>query len=124
MNVFSFNNSIRQQIRKVVDYANNNIYYIDDLLDMMNSQMEVPGAKTEHLVLVPIGRWICYYVVDHPEHGRCHYFTIKPDASGKLPDKPALDYIIKEFGIESQLLEQHININNEMGEITIILPII
>lgn len=121
---FVFDENVRRQIRNVVDYANLNIYKLDDILDMMNGQLAVPGEKPEHLVLVPTGRWICYYLVDHPEHGRCHYFSFKPDASGKLPDKPAMEYVLKEFDIERPLLDKHISIDKIAGEARIILPIV
>ena len=124
MKVFSFDNDIRQQIRKVVDYANQNIYQVDDILDMMNTHMTAPGAISEHLVLVPIGRWICYYLVDHPVEGRCHYFQIKPDASGGHPDKPAMEYILNEFGIEGSFLDNYITIDKINDETIIKLPLV
>ena len=123
MSVLAFDENLRRQIRKVVDHADLNIYQSDDLLDMMNGQMDVPGTKTGHLVLVPIGRWICYYLVDHPNKEMCHYFQIKPDASGKFADKPELEYILKEFGIESPLLDKHISVGEMESEIKIILPL-
>lgn len=122
MSVFAFDNFIRQQITKVIDYANDNIYQSDDILDMMNGQMDIPGTKQEHQVLVPMGRWICYYVVDHPNKGRCHYFQIKPDASGQFPDRHMLDYIMKEFGIERPLLDEHIKIDEKYAHTNIIIP--
>ena len=122
MSVLAFFENERRQIRKVVDYANQNVYQLDDLLDMMNEQMDVPGTKPGHLVLVSMGRWICYFLVDHPNKGRCHYFQIKPDLLGKLPEKPELKYILKEFGIENPLLDEHITVD-EINEVTkIILP--
>lgn len=124
MSVFAFDNFIRQEIRKVIEYANDNIYQLDDLLDMMNDQMDTPGTKLEHQVLVPIGRWICYYLVDHPNKGRCHYFQIKPDVSGQFPDRPTLEYIVKEFGIKRLLLDEHITIDDKYADTNIILPIV
>lgn len=124
MSVFAFDNIIKQEIRKVIDYANDNIYQLDDILDMMNDQMDNPGTKPAHLVLVPIGRWICYYLVDNPNKGRCHYFQIKPDASGQHPDRPTLDYIMKEFGIDEPLLDEHIKIDEKHADTNIILPIV
>ena len=48
MSVLAFFENERQQIRKVVDYANHNIYQVDDILDMMNNQMVTPGEIPEH----------------------------------------------------------------------------
>lgn len=112
-----------QQIRRVVDYAKDNIYKTDNILDMMNGQMETPGEDPRHSVRVGAGRWICYYLVDHPNKGRCHYFHIKPDISGELPDKPQLEYIVKEFGIDRPLLDENIKINNEEKMVNIVLPL-
>jgi hypothetical protein len=111
--VLTFFDSERQQIRKVVGYAKNYIYQTDDLLDMKNGEMATPSEDPGHSVLVGDGRWICYYLVDHPNKGRCHYFHIKPDISGELPDKLQMEYIVKAFGIDSPLLDEHIKINNE-----------
>ena len=122
MSVLAFDNFIRKEIRKVFDYANDNIYKLDDILDMMNNQMDNPGTIPEHLVLVPIGRFICYYLVDHPNKGLCHYFQIKPDASDQFADRPTLEYIVQQFGIESPLLDSHIKIDEKISVTNIILP--
>jgi hypothetical protein len=124
MSAFAFDNFIKKEIRKVIDYANDNIYQLDDILDMMNGQMDNPGTKPEHQVLVPIGRLICYYLVDHPNKGRCHYFQIKPDVSGEYPDRPTIEYIMKEFGIEKPLLDEHIKIDEKYADTNIILSIV
>jgi hypothetical protein len=121
--VLAFFENERQQIRKVVEYAKNHIFQTDDLLDMMNGQMDTPSEDSRHLVLVSVGRWICYYLVDHPNKGRCHYFHIKPDISGELPDRTLMEYIVKEFGIDSPLLDEHIRINNEEMVVNIVLPL-
>lgn len=120
--VLDFLENERREIRKVVDYAKNYIYQTDDLLDMKNGEMATPSEDSGHMVRVGMGRWICYYLVDHPNKGRCHYFHIKPDISGGLPDKPQLEYIVKEFGIESPLLDEHIKSKNEEMVVDIVLP--
>jgi hypothetical protein len=124
MEIHAFDENVKLQISKVIEYANLNIYSMDDLLDMKNGQMDVPGSNPEHLVLVPFGCWICYYLVDHPNRGMCHYFQIKPNATGKLPEMPDMEQILKEFGIESPLLDKHITIDKLLEETNIILPIV
>lgn len=121
--VLTFFENERRQIRKVVDYAQNYIYQTDDLLDMKNGEIATPSEDLAHSLLVGVGRWICYYLVDHPNKGRCHYFHIKPDVSGALPDKPQMEYIVKEFGINNPLLDEHINVNNEEMVVNIVLPL-
>jgi hypothetical protein len=121
--VLAFFENERRQIRKVVNYAQNEIYQTDDLLDMKNGEKATPGEDPRHSVVVGVGRWICYYLVDHPIKGRCHYFHIKPDIAGELPDKPQMEYIVKEFGIESPLQDEHIKINNEEMVVNIVLPL-
>ncbi|WP_026461423.1 hypothetical protein [Adhaeribacter aquaticus] len=123
MGTLAFDRTTKRQIEKVLEYAKLNIYTIDDLLDMINKQMAVPGEDSGHLVLVPVGRWVCYYLVDHPHYGRCHYFSFKPDASGKLPEKSEMEHILKEFGIESDLFEKHIKIDEMDEETEIIIPL-
>jgi hypothetical protein len=121
--VLAFFENERREIRKVVAYAKNYIYQTDDLLDMKNGELSTPSEDPKHMVLVGAGRWICYFLVDHPNKGRCHYFHVKPDLSGEPPDKPQLEYIVKEFGIESPLLQEHIEINKEEMVVNIVLPI-
>ena len=54
--VISFFENERRQIRKVIDYARNNIYQTDDILDMMNGEMANPSEDSGHMVLVGVGR--------------------------------------------------------------------
>lgn len=122
MSLFKFDNNVRKKVRDIIEYANQNIYQVDDILDMMNKEITVPGEKPEHLVLAPLGRWICYYLVDHPQKGLSHYFQIKPNSLGKLPDKPELEYILKEFDIETPLLEEYISIDETAEETKVVLP--
>ncbi len=78
--VLAFFEDERQQIRKVIEYAQNYIYQTDDILDMMNEERATPGEDPQHSVLVGVGRWICYYLVDHPNKGRLAIiFIFKPD---------------------------------------------
>ena len=120
--LLAFDNNTKQKVRKVIDYAHQNIYQTDDLLDMMNNQMTIPGEISEHQILVPIGRFICYYLVDHPIKGRCHYFHIKADAIGKLPTRQEIEHILKEFKIDNTLLDEHIKVDEVLDETSIILP--
>lgn len=122
MSVLQFDNNLRRQVKQVIAFAQENIYVTDDLLDMMNGELDVPGEQSEHQILAPQGRWICYYLVDHPLKGMCHYFQIKPNYIGKLPDKAELEYILKEFEIGIPLQDEHIKIDEKEGEVKIILP--
>lgn len=122
MSVHLFNESIRREIKRVVEYANNNVYDVDDIIDMGINRKKVPGAMPEHLVRGPLGQWICYYIVDHPELRQCHYFSILPDTTGKLPDMQTLDYILKEYGANGTLLEEHIIVDEVTNETTIKIP--
>lgn len=122
MTLIAFDRITKQTISKVIEYARDNIYVIDDLLDMKNGELAIPGSNTAHLVLVPFARWVCYYIVDHPNLGRCHYFQIKPDATGQLPGKPDMEQIIREFGINSELLDNYITIDRGLEETKIVFP--
>ena len=123
MAVLFFDRFVKEQIKKILDYSNQNVFDSDDILDMMNNQMKTPGATPEHLVLVPIGRWICYYIVEHPIKGLCHYLCFKPDASGKLPNKEFIEYTMKEFEIGKNLLDEYITEDKEIKETTVVIPI-
>jgi hypothetical protein len=120
--VLSFFDNERQYIKRLVDFANHNIFQLDDVLDMMNNEIATPGEDSRHTVVVGHGRWICYFIVDHPNKGRCHYFQIKSGFPAPPPDKEELDYIVKEFGIQKTLLEKHISVDNEKAMVSIVLP--
>ncbi|MBD81170.1 MAG: hypothetical protein CL840_19790 [Crocinitomicaceae bacterium] len=122
MNIFPFNEPIKAQIKKVVNYSLENIYDIDDLLDMMNGHLEAPGSKPEHSIRINLGSWTCYYVVDHPEYGKCNYFQITPDLKGNFPDDSGLEYILSQFGIENPYLENQHKLIRKENELTLIMP--
>src|SRR5687767_4140682 len=108
--VVSFSDGDRRAIKNVVAYAKTNIFQSDDLLDMKNGEMITPGEDPGHVARVGLARWVCYFLVDHPNKGRCHYFQMKEDMLGALPDRPEMEDIVKEFGIDRPLLDDHINI--------------
>ena len=66
-------------------------------MDIMNTQMTIPGEIPEHLVFIPTGCKICYYLINHPQQGQCHYFQINANISGKHPDKTAMEYILRQY---------------------------
>ena len=121
MSEMIFDNVTRMQIGRVIEFARDNVYKVDDILDMMNGDLINPESLPEHLVLVPIGQWICYYLLEHPTKGHCHYFKIKSDATGKLPDMDRINYILNVFGIEHKLQNQDISMDSNNDELKIII---
>lgn len=119
---YFFDNNIRRQIQTVINYAKSNVYQVDDILDMMNGQMTIPGDITDHVVVGPLGIGICYYLVEHPQKGLCHYFQFKPDTLGKLPNSLEIEYVLKAFEINPPLLPEHITIDEVNEEIKVVLP--
>jgi len=115
MNTFVFSEIDKREIHRVLDYAVQNLYDMDDLLDMKNGRATPPGENPNHLARIHFGQWVCYYLVDDPILGHSHHFHIKPDTKGQLPEKPLIDSLIKEFGIERPLL--HSNIRTNHGDI-------
>lgn len=120
--MYTFDQFTKSQILQIIEFAKNNVYQIDDILDMMNDQMDRPGDVSEHMVRIPIGQWICYYIVEHPHKGLCHYFQIKPDINGRLPDKTSIEYITKEFGIDSIIINDYISDDKANPEIRVVIP--
>jgi hypothetical protein len=122
MKILPFDQITLEQIELIVQYSNENVYQIDEVLDMMHDPMPLPGEHSNHLVLFPIGQWVYYYIVDHPQHGYCHYFQIRTDARGNLPDKARIEYIMTEFGITQPLQDHHFRINQAENEIKVVIP--
>lgn len=48
--MFAFNRFLKHQVKQVIQHATENVYNIDNLLDMKNGQMPVPGDDTRHLI--------------------------------------------------------------------------
>lgn len=121
--ILAFDDAMMQRIEKVIEYANKNIYSTDNILDMMNSQKAVPSEDPNHLILLPIARWVCYFKVDHPIKGLCHYFQIQPDAFGGPADKDEMQQILKAFEIDTPLLDEHITTDKVLRAIEIKIPV-
>jgi hypothetical protein len=93
----------RKKIADVIRYAEENVYSMDDLLDMINGQLRPPGDDVFRVIVIPIGYRTVYSLEDQAS-GMCRHISISVPNSGKLPSIPAVQMIIKEFGFKNDLV--------------------
>lgn len=116
-----FSSVIIGHVERVKKYASQNIFSFDDILDMKNGALPTPSESDEFVVWFD-SQPVCYFIVDHPEHGRSHYFQIKPDYFSSMPSQESILKIFDFFNICDLPEQKFIKEIPEQNTVQIIVP--
>lgn len=100
MSILILDDKSRAEIKRVLDYAEEHVYTMDDLLDIYNKAAEPPGYFPGFNCVINDYRIVFTYEMQNP--GKMRHISISM-ANGKLPTIEAVEIIIKEFGYENPL---------------------
>lgn len=94
--------TFRNQIQVLVDYAENNPLSMDDLLDTYNKEMNPIGEAKEFVLITEYGYRIVYSIEMQPA-GKIRHLSISVNEDGKLPNEFAVREIMNLIGFNNKL---------------------
>lgn len=95
-------NNVKEQIAKVIDHAKQNIFSVDDLLDVMNKEISKAGDSEGFTVVIPVG-YTCVFSYENQPIGLARHLSISVDEPDKMPNVESVKEIMNQFGFESEL---------------------
>jgi len=105
MRPFIITNAIREQISKLVQYAEHNPFSMDDMLDIYNRQKAAAGFDENLRLHLPFGYRIVLSIEEQPK-GKVRHLSCSVDEPGKLPSPAVVDELLKLLGFKYSLAEK------------------
>lgn len=94
----------RAEAAVVVQYAENHVLEMDDLLDIKNNLFAPPGNYPEHVCFLPVGYRVVFSI-ERQNHGLCRHISISVDTVEALPSVASVELILPLFGINAALVD-------------------
>jgi len=101
----------KEKIAKVIDHAKQNIFSVDDILDVMNKEKSKAGDSEGFTVVIPIG-YTCVFSYENQPIGLARHLSISVDEPHKMPNVESVKEIMNQFGFESVLAQCIVGIEN------------
>lgn len=115
--VLVLDETAKDKIREIKQYAENNPYSMDDLLDIMNGAQEPPGNNAFFSCYIPQG-FSVVYTIENQVEGPLRRMSIS--CNGGLPPVPAVEMLMQEFGFENELQNCFLHMENGGKAINVI----
>lgn len=127
MAVLVINEDVRAGLERLAEYANNNRYSFDELLDIKNKALDAPGLDPKFSCMVPIGYKVVFTVEEQPgaQGGgmiNMRHMSMSTSAKGKLPNSVTVQEIMWILGFEGKLTDCYVHTMEE-DCITVLEPI-
>ena len=90
------NESVRAEIKRVKEYAEDHKYNIHHLHRVMKGRERPAGEDPGHCLTIPIGFRVVYSIEQHPV-GWCHHWSVSAPDPGRAISKPGLRMILDDF---------------------------
>lgn len=102
MRVLIVDDKLKSDIEKVMAYAEDHQLTMDDLLDMYNGNMEIPGDIEDRNVRTESGYRMVYSIEEQPR-GMMKHLSISVDVDCWLPNPVAVEEIMELFGFRGKI---------------------
>lgn len=101
----------KEAIKNLVDYAEKNIFSMDDLLDTKNKEMAPAGDMDGFSAFLPVGYKVVYTIEQQPA-GKVRHLSVSVDTPGKYATPESIQVIMDEIGFQNPLLKCEIGMED------------
>lgn len=102
MRILEINQYTKEDIRKVIKYAEQNKIDLNMTKLIMAGDLPPIGDNSDYIIYIHDGFRVAYSIEQQPEPtGWCDHISISVDTEGKYPHEMAVEEILKEFGMKS-----------------------
>lgn len=92
----------KENIKNLVDFAQENPLSMDDLLDMYNGAIKVTGDTEGYYFFTPTGIKIVH-CIEQQVAGNVRYLSVSVPTDGSLPNPYLIMQIMEEIGFENKM---------------------
>lgn len=92
----------REKIAEIVEFAENNPFSLDDILDCQNGQMPPAGDMEGFSATIEVGYRIAYSIENQPA-GKVRHLSVSVNEDGHLPSPAAVEQIMMLIGFDGAL---------------------
>lgn len=109
MPVLIIDDSVRDEIKKLIGYAKEHPSTLEDLANIMIGKQQAVGYDTKHYLVIS-GHYRVVYSQEHQlDRNLYHHLSISvPERGlGKVPSRQAVEMIMEEFGMGDDVMKCH-----------------
>lgn len=105
MAVLIIDDTVREEIGKVIEYAKEHPTTVKDLLAISEGVKQAVGVDSRHSMVISNHYHVVYSLEHQPDGNTYHHLSISvPERDrGKTPSSPAVEMIMEEFGMGNDL---------------------
>lgn len=101
---FVIDEAFINSMKELSDYAENNHFTMDDLLDVYNNQLSPAGDHTEYTRILPFGYKVVFTIEEQPA-GNVRHLSMSVDEDDKLPNEIVIREVMKQLGFGKPMEE-------------------
>ncbi len=107
MPVLLIDDSVRGEIKKVIDYAKEHPSTKEDLANIMIGKQQAVGYDTKHYLVISGHYRVVYSQEIQLDDNTYHHLSVSvPDRdTGKCPSRQAVEMIMEEFGMGNDVMK-------------------
>lgn len=118
MRVLIIGEEERQRIKEIREYAENNPFSFDDILDIKNGHEPAPGDIDKFAFRLPGGIRVVFTIDEQPlKNGagftKVRHISLSVPVKDKLPSPEACELILVEFGFKNKLEDCYVHLEEE-----------
>ena len=114
MAILVINEDSKSEIQRVVKHAKEHVYSLDDLFDIKNGRLEVPGDDPAFVCVIPDG-FRCVFTIENQPSGKYRHLSVSVSRKNKLPSVPAMEAIMEEFGFDGKIENSIVNTEDDVA---------
>lgn len=122
MRIFVVDDQLKEQIKKLIDFAEANPFTMDDMLDVFNKAEVPPGDREGYSLVTPFGVKMVY-TIEKQLVGDVRHLSVGVNKDHAFPDPEIVKEIMRLFGFKNEIEKCHVHIekiNETRGAINII----
>lgn len=104
MRALIIDEAIKNTAAAVVKHAEENVFSMDDLLDISNGSAKSVGNRDGFTFEIPMGYKVVYSI-ENQVKGKLRHLSVSVDTPGKTPHPQAVSEIMKLVGFENDISE-------------------
>ena len=101
----------QKKLMKLAEYAADNPYSMDDMLDLINNKGRIAGDNHNFKLFVPVGYCIVFSIEQQLD-GPTRHLSMSVDEDECLPALPVVEMVMRFLGYQSNIKECYVKLES------------